>query len=692
MMQRLRAMSVPAALTSLALATTLLAADAFACGGCFSPPGPNLVVQDAERILFARDPKTGNTVVTVEVRYSGPADDFAWVLPLPKKPKVGVSSSYVFDRLDQATAPRFSTVREFGSEGCSFSGTSNGFGGGCGAGFASKDEASGGSAFPTSNSGGFTDGRGVKVLEASQAGPYDYTVIQGSNAKGLLDWLNLNKFATPESALATLDAHVTKGDVFVAFRLHNGNGLAEIRPVTLEMEDADPCVPLRLTAIAAADEMAVIVYTLGQGRVVPKNHLHVQVNPLRLRWDGGVSNYNQVLAAAIDEAAGRAFATEFASPAGDVAIVAPTQDFATDRTALYGRLVTTPSGSQRGQDVSTGELTQLQRSAWRAGKLFPKDLFDLSGLETAKATASGVAKWLSTSGFVVVGETASRLEAATGLAEAHARTDLLKFWTEVRNNAVLLTAGLDEKVDVQSLATDLKIGIVEPIFLINDQMAAKGTWLSRVHMRISPEEMDRDPIFAFNPSLAAVSTDWSAKLADVCQGDSSTINGTRMRLEGGPVAGSWVIEDATIDFDANVKNQSSTNLSRATTADGRWKGAPAAHRIEVLEETGKPTVIARAQVELVDSAIVNAVPGTPSVPASLQLLAAGDSVFTAPKDDPHVSLKTDAEAAAPDDGCSMGTGTHSGLMSLVLLVGCLGLLWSRRLRTGAWTVAATRDH
>lgn len=663
----------------LALASPFAARDAHACGGCFSPPGPNLVVQDAERILFARDPKTGKTVVTIEVRYSGPANDFAWVLPLPSKPKVGVSSSYVFDRLDQATAPRFTTVREFSTEGCSFSNVSaNGVG--CGGAFASRDEATSGSGgVPTSNNGGFRDGRGVKVLESSQAGPYDYSVIQGDNAKGLLDWLNANKFATPASALPVLDAHVAKGDVFVAFKLHNGSGLAEIRPVMLEMEDADPCVPLRLTAIAAAEEMAVIVYTLGEGRAVPKNHMHVQVNPLRLRWDGGVENYPQVLAAAIDEAAGHAFATEFAGPAASVSIEEPTQSFAVDRTALYGRLVTSSSGSQRGQDVSAGQTSQLQRSAWRAGKLFPKDLFDLSGLETAKPTAAGVATWLKASGFLMVGETASTLEAATGLAAAHARTDVLKFWVDVRNNAVNLNSGLDEAVDLQSLATDLKLGIVEPIFLIQDQMATKGTWLSRVHMRISPEEMDRDPIFAFNASLEPVSTDWSATLADVCQRDSSTIDATRLRLEGSPVTGSWVLPNTTIDFDANVTNQTSTNLSNATSSDARWKNAPAALRVEVLEETGEPKVLARAQIDLVDAAIIGALPGQVSVPASLKLEAAGD-VFVAPKDDEHVSLKVDAKAAAPDDGCTMGGSARSGLATMVLMLLGMALLWSRRLR------------
>ena len=101
-----------ATLLAVALGAVVLcfSSAAFACGGCFAPPtasgaSPG-VVQTAERVLFVHDAFQALTKVWVEVRYSGPANDFAWVLPLPAKPKVGIGSSWLFDRLDLATAPR----------------------------------------------------------------------------------------------------------------------------------------------------------------------------------------------------------------------------------------------------------------------------------------------------------------------------------------------------------------------------------------------------------------------------------------------------------------------------------------------------------------------------------------------------------------------------------------------------------
>ncbi len=87
-----------------------------------------------------------------------------------------------------------------------------------------------------------------------------------------------------------------------------------IRPVVLEMQDADPCVPLRLTSIAASEELSVVVTLAGPGRAVPMNHLAVEVNSTRINWFGQANNYQQLVAAAIDEAAGRAFVTESAQP------------------------------------------------------------------------------------------------------------------------------------------------------------------------------------------------------------------------------------------------------------------------------------------------------------------------------------------------------------------------------------------
>ena len=134
------------------------------------------------------------------------------------------------------------------------------------------------------------------VLELQATKPED-------GGAAMWQWLKDNNFQQPDAAKPIFDSHVQKGDVFVAVKLKNNAGIDEIKPVSLTMDEEEPCVPLRLTSIASTEDLAVQMYIAGAGRAIPKNHLHVVVNPLKFDWFGGGSNYGQVLSQAIDEAA-----------------------------------------------------------------------------------------------------------------------------------------------------------------------------------------------------------------------------------------------------------------------------------------------------------------------------------------------------------------------------------------------------
>jgi hypothetical protein len=77
--------------------------------------------------------------------------------------------------------------------------------------------------------------------------------------------------------------------------------------------DADmPGIPIKLTAVAAEDNMGVLVWVLGQNRAIPENYLHAEINEVSIDWLSGGSNYDQVVTEAANEAGGQAFATEYA--------------------------------------------------------------------------------------------------------------------------------------------------------------------------------------------------------------------------------------------------------------------------------------------------------------------------------------------------------------------------------------------
>ena len=663
---------IAAAAIASALAVIAPAASAWACGGCFSPPGRTQILQDAERILFYREPATNTTKVWIEIKYNGPAKEFGWVLPLPKQPVkggVGVGTSYVFDRLDQAAAPRFVTKRGSTMENCHETFED---GGGCGGvGFASEDRATGGAALNSAPGEAGQGGSAVKVLEQAQAGPYDYKILASSDSAALLQWLNDNKFDTPKTALPVIDAHLKKGDVFIAVKLVNGAGVKEIRPITLEMDGADACVPLRLTAIAAVEDMNVVVYLLGPGRAVPKNLMHVTVNPLRLRWDGGVTNYPEVLSAAIDEAAGRAFVTEYAGPSKTLQVPQPVSAFNVDATGMFNQPIANPNAFPP-QNVTN--------SPWSAGDLFNTKLLDATPLQHVK-TVSDLVKVLKASPMILVQDSAAAIEKEAGLAAKMGKSDaVLQFYVDLRNNAEgsgLTDTLLAGAVDGGKLFKEIKEGVIDPVYDVADMLNA-STKMTRLALRIDPQEMDRDPLFAFNKELPDVASLHTAELHSVCPGGDFKVTAARLKIEGG---GSYIVTgERRFQNDSGTPRQ--TLLSQSTALDPRWKDAPAALSVEVLEETGKPIPVPLKKIDEVDGLIAGSVPGKPTLPAGTELGTAG-ARWTPPDNDAQAGLKFTAERTQPNaDGCSMERGARRPLSLGLLLLVSLAVLWVARRRVG----------
>ena len=591
----------------LALATPELS---YACGGCFSPvlpPAPGqpgngqAVLQDAERVVFRHDPKTGRTLVWVEVRYTGAAEDFGWVLPLPKQPTVTVGTTIGLDMLDQQTAARYE-LQYRGTENCR-----NPFEG-CepqqrwdSADATFGDAGSSGSAEVGASGGGGSQ-PGVTILDQGQTGPYDYAVIAGKDAKQLQSWLDTRGYKTPVTATPIIQSHADKGDVFVAIKLQSGKGVSLIRPVVLEMQDADPCVPLRLTSIAASEELSVVVTLAGPGRAVPMNHLAVEVNPTRINWFGQANNYQQLVAAAIDEAAGRAFVTESA---------------------------------QQG--------SQLQ-GLWSAATLDTKALASATNLkEFGIALFQSGQVWLHADAAQVFADKASIVEPifkTFGVKEPVAVLGQLwvcgavwaQPWRTPAGDGACRTQGGNPfsgpslkaedaallPVNGAATAKALQKEIAEPLLTLFEGMK-QAPMVSRLVMRIGPTEMDRDPIFGFHPSLPAVDRVRRADTWQVCSTGWQPADLRRIEIEG---SGSWIV----------------SQNAPAVTNDPRFVGAPAASRVEAYDESGPAMPIAKAQIGLVDTAIAGALPGQPSPARKLALAPA--SPWAAPASDPLVTKLT----------------------------------------------------
>ncbi len=288
--------------SALVLAGVLAAPRAEACGGFFCSRAP--IDQAGERIVFG---VRGNSVEAhIQIQYQGTAEKFAWVVPLTARPTLGIGSPRLFNFLDLQTQARFQlNWKDSCGRGPIF-----------GPPMADGDA---GGPVPSAPTGG-----GVQVVSQEQVGPYDAAILLADDAVALRTWLTDNGYDIPEAAGTALTPYVGSGYYFLALKLQQNKEVGDLRPIVVKFEGARPCIPIKLTSIAARPNMPIIAYVLADKRAIPVNYRHVLINPTRVDWLTGGANYSQVASLAVDEAGGQAFLTEFA---GATSAVTPGMEF-----------------------------------------------------------------------------------------------------------------------------------------------------------------------------------------------------------------------------------------------------------------------------------------------------------------------------------------------------------------------------
>jgi hypothetical protein len=275
-----------------------------ACGGLFCSSA-NPVNQAAERIIFSFDRPNRRVTAVVEILYDGPAEKFAWVLPVPGVPEVGVSTSALLDRLQIATNPTYAIQRTWGDR-CN--------GGTGGQGVAAPTPAPAPAAPPA-----VAPAPMVSVLASGSVGPYNYEVIKidpadSDPADVAIEWLKTNGYDVGALGPDVLRPYLRDGLNLIAFRLSKTGSVGSIRPIMLTYSSEHPMIPIRPTAVAANDDMGILVWVLGAGRAVPTNYKTLELNEAVLDWFNPQTSYNDVVSAAADEAGGQGFVTELAVP------------------------------------------------------------------------------------------------------------------------------------------------------------------------------------------------------------------------------------------------------------------------------------------------------------------------------------------------------------------------------------------
>jgi len=449
----------------LAAAVLLSPVAAEACGGFFCSQTP--IDQTGERVLFGVN--DGNVTAHIQILYQGEAERFAWVLPLPSQPtRIGVGTDMLFQQLSNRTRPRFN-VQWMNNNGCGFYGW----------GFSQELAADGG---PPNAGGG--PRKGVDVLEEDAVGPYDYAVIKGTttdSGDAVFQWLKDNDYDQPDMAKDIVTTYVAENHVFVAIRLQSNQNTGDIQPLVMDFPFPASCIPLRLTSIAATEDMDVWVYMLGHHRAVPVNYFSVEINEKRIDWIQNGSNYSELAGEAVDTAAGRGFLTEFA-----------------------------------------GDTNDMKGVLWQPGK------YDVDALKKIKTPWDYMSALLA--------QNFPRTPLLQNLLRKHIpKPESLKELSDQQfyNNLNKYKAQLSKQdFDPAALTADIEDKVLGPLMEANE-LFNQHRYMTRMYTRISPSEMTRDPIFLFNPDLPNVNNVHKAIGKAFCKPGTQEVEKVVVTLENG---------------------------------------------------------------------------------------------------------------------------------------------------------------
>ncbi|HVI00318.1 MAG TPA: DUF2330 domain-containing protein, partial [Enhygromyxa sp.] len=446
-------------LAGVALASAipmLLPSEAQACGGNFCDSGPTAmpVDQTGENILFHIGDNSVEAHIQITIDPNTSADKFAWVIPVMALPEFEVGSQILFDNMLNGSVPRYGVNNQ-----TDFCGGNDDFGDPDNGASTGGDEGD-----PGGDGDGDGDPGGPDVVFQDSVGAYEIAVLDGGTVEGVMQWLGDNGYQQDPNAEPIIAQYLAEDFLFVALKLGVNAGVEDVHPIVIRYAGVEPCVPIRLTAIAAAENMDIRTFFLGDARTVPTNYRHVLVNPLKIDWFNNAANYKEVITMAVDaeQADGNAFVTEYAGPSNVISLAGVHSD-AWD-PAPIASLVDSPIGLY---DILAAQNLMFCDIEWDLTCTTMHPLLQPL-LDQYVPVPDGV--------------------------------EPVMFWDcmECYEGQIDLTAW-----DAAAFAAAYDERIIQP-GLRAVELVNANPYLTRMYTTISPNEMNADPMFRENPNLADV--------------------------------------------------------------------------------------------------------------------------------------------------------------------------------------------
>jgi hypothetical protein len=293
----------------------LIAAGAWA-DGMFAGPsytkrvaGTAGVASTEQKAVMIELPE-GREALLLQTTYHGPADRFAWVIPVPGKPgqdDVFLAAPQFIDEFMDATRPQFDTrildsARPFTM------------------GFAGSKRAGPPSAGGTLGEGGPPGGSPptVTVHERMTVGDYDVSVLSATGTTVLTDWLTRNGYRPPEGSEAVFRHYVEKQWYFVALRMQPGKVeqrplLEDVAPIGIRFPTKQLVYPLYISRASSRPKTAMLLLLLSNTPLKCDQLAEARL-PLR-KWQRKGTCYASLRRKTVEKA-GLAAVCEYRGPEG----------------------------------------------------------------------------------------------------------------------------------------------------------------------------------------------------------------------------------------------------------------------------------------------------------------------------------------------------------------------------------------
>jgi hypothetical protein len=454
-------------------ASALAPSPAHAYGGFFGSQ-QQAVRQAGERVILA-DNGDGTITAVIEVSYAGPAQNFAWLLPIGNatdESELTMSSNAALWRLEAATRAEFFLDRSID--------------GICGAQLGSAEASTGQAPFDlretcdaNSDLAGCADYANIAATDSIEA--IDWQVIRvdpGATdpATPAIEWLTANGYDVTPDGAAQLGSYLASGMNLLALRFTKDSSTGSIRPIQLTIPATSPMIPMVLTSVSADPDMPITAWVLSRARAVPDNYRALELNEARIDWFHSGNNYRDIVTRAANEAGGNGFVTEYARPAALLAGLVWTQ-----------REEEAWQGIRGATDASLEEILQMTY-----------DLFhDYDGFGGA----------------------------LRGTVEIDPGLDLEDF-----RRCPSCYADLED-LSLSELFAAIDADVLQPLRSVQSLIDA-APYMTRLFTTLSAEEMTVDPVFSSNDDLAEVSRLHQARHVIECDiGNDVSFGSARWRIE-----------------------------------------------------------------------------------------------------------------------------------------------------------------